>query len=249
MYHNPGMRFAAPSFVNEPFKNEYDFPCSCNQSGIVIENGNDLASIGHSWPNVQNQQRHGRAILTCEEARDIFQYKPAPNSKDRNRAGMLAQKYGVSVKTVRDIWVGRTWYRATFHLDNSQPVEEERLLKRAGRPLGAKDRKPRAKKEIQRPLIFQFDQPTEGVQAAGAIPTEQRLLQYPPADPRATQGLDTSFAAYFDGKAENALAAFLDGASDQSAPLPSLSDGWLSCPSECYHAFDDTLGFISNSLP
>jgi hypothetical protein len=75
----------------------------------------------------QRGDRHGRAILTDEQARSIFQDKPAPFAKEKVRAGALARTYGVSVKTVRDIWVGRTWYRATFDLDTSKPISPERL--------------------------------------------------------------------------------------------------------------------------
>jgi hypothetical protein len=89
---------------------------------------------------------HGRAILTDEQAQQIFRYKPAPEDKTRKRAAALSKIYGVSVKTIRDIWSGRTWYRATCHLDQSKPLAPERLQKKAGRPKGAKDSKPRAKK-------------------------------------------------------------------------------------------------------
>jgi hypothetical protein len=91
-------------------------------------------------------KRHGRAILSIEQAQAIFQHKPKPFEKERTRAGNLAKMYGISVKTVRDIWVGRTWYRATFHLDQLKPFSPERLQKKAGRPKGAKDSKPRMRK-------------------------------------------------------------------------------------------------------
>ena len=94
-------------------------------------------------------KRHGRAILTDEQARAIFQVKPSPFARDRDRAGALARAYGVSVKTVRDIWVGRTWYRATFDLDPTAPISPERLHKKPGRPKGAKDSKPRVKKPVK----------------------------------------------------------------------------------------------------
>ncbi len=89
---------------------------------------------------------HGRAILTDQLAREIFCNKPAPGTKERTRAGSLSKIYGVSVKTIRDIWIGRTWYRATCHLDLIHPPETERLQKKAGRPRGVKDRSPRARK-------------------------------------------------------------------------------------------------------
>uniref|UniRef100_A0A7S0MI35 Uncharacterized protein n=1 Tax=Cryptomonas curvata TaxID=233186 RepID=A0A7S0MI35_9CRYP len=91
-------------------------------------------------------KRHGRAILTDEQAQAIFKHKPTAYAQDRNKAGILARLYGVSVKTVRDIWVGRTWYRATFHMDHTKPFAPERLEKKAGRPKGSKDSKPRVRK-------------------------------------------------------------------------------------------------------
>uniref|UniRef100_A0A7S0LV42 Uncharacterized protein n=1 Tax=Cryptomonas curvata TaxID=233186 RepID=A0A7S0LV42_9CRYP len=90
-------------------------------------------------------KRHGRAILTERDAQDIFMYKPASSAKERYNAGVLARFYGVSIKTVRDIWVGRTWYRSTFHLDPSKPILSARLDKKPGRPRGAKDSKPRTR--------------------------------------------------------------------------------------------------------
>mmetsp|Transcript_28123 Transcript_28123/g.74242 ORF Transcript_28123/g.74242 Transcript_28123/m.74242 type:complete len:283 (+) Transcript_28123:116-964(+) len=92
-------------------------------------------------------KRQGRAILTDDQARIIFKYKPSPFAKDRGRAGALARAFGVSVKTIRDIWIGRTWYRATFDLDPGKQDEvPNRLHKKPGRPRGAKDSKPRTKK-------------------------------------------------------------------------------------------------------
>lgn len=93
----------------------------------------------------------GRAILTEQQAQTIFRFKPSPFSKARDRACILAKMFGISVKTVRDIWVGRTWYRATYHLDPSIPPASHRLVKRAGRPKGSKDRKPRTKKYLSCP--------------------------------------------------------------------------------------------------
>ena len=91
----------------------------------------------------KDNQKKGRAILSEQEARAIFQRKPSKFGRDRRRANLLAKTYGVSVKAIRDIWVGRTWYRSTCYLDQSKPVNLLRLLRKPGRPLGAKDSKPR----------------------------------------------------------------------------------------------------------
>ena len=88
----------------------------------------------------------GRATLTSEQAKTIFLRRLAPWATDRGRAEILARMYGVTAKTIRDIWIGRTWYRATFNLDPSTHYAPERLEKKAGRPKGAKDSKPRMRK-------------------------------------------------------------------------------------------------------
>mmetsp|Transcript_63529 Transcript_63529/g.169987 ORF Transcript_63529/g.169987 Transcript_63529/m.169987 type:complete len:239 (-) Transcript_63529:76-792(-) len=89
-------------------------------------------------------KRQGHSILTNNQARVIFKYKPSPLAKDRGRASALAQYFGVSVKTIRDIWIGRTWCRATFDL-NSGKQAPSNVYKKLGRPLGSKDSKPRSK--------------------------------------------------------------------------------------------------------
>ena len=106
----------------------------------------DYTSQAFDEESMNSFKRHGRAILTVAQVQAIFRYKSASFAKDSEKAGALARMYGVCVKTVRDIWGGRTWYRATFHLDQSKPFTPERLQKKAGRPKGAKDRKPRARK-------------------------------------------------------------------------------------------------------
>ena len=98
----------------------------------------------------RDPRRSNRIILSEQDARHIFQNKPPNGGRDRRRADMLASLYGVSVKTIRDIWVGRTWYRSTCHLDPSKPVNLHRLQRKPGRPLGAKDSKPRVVQPTRR---------------------------------------------------------------------------------------------------
>ena len=109
---------------------------------------------GHSCSQKQDiSLRNGRTILSCDQARAIFMSKPTLSSNRKYHTTKLAKFYGVSPKTIRDIWVGRTWYRATYFLDASKPASAERLQKKLGRPRGAKDIKPRAKKH---PSYFDF---------------------------------------------------------------------------------------------
>jgi hypothetical protein len=117
------------------------------------------------------RQCHARAILTDNQARAIFQCKPLSVATDRHKAGYLARIYGISAKTVRDIWVGRTWYWATYSLDMTKPISKERLQKKLGRPRGAKDSKPRTRKLYPEPEEIEksISEPCRSIQKVGAV--------------------------------------------------------------------------------
>ena len=53
-----------------------------------------------------------RARLTQDQAIEIFKMRSSASS-----AISIAESHRVSEKTVRDIWIGRTWSRETCHLD------------------------------------------------------------------------------------------------------------------------------------
>ena len=84
-----------------------------------------------------------KAILTYDKVIDIFKLRP--DSKLARGAGSRASAavafdFGISEKTVRDIWRARTWHRETLHLDPCRPA---RAMALPGRPLGRKDSAPR----------------------------------------------------------------------------------------------------------
>ena len=85
-----------------------------------------------------------RAVLTKEQAIDIFRLSTFNYSKaSRPTATSVAKAFGVSEKTIRDIWNGRTWCEETLPLDSSR---QPKPRKKAGRPLGRKDSAPRRPK-------------------------------------------------------------------------------------------------------
>lgn len=78
-----------------------------------------------------------RQQLTVEEAAEI--YKLRPGRGDARQGGLvhcrlLAPKYGVTPKTIRDVWSGRTWAEATRHLW----TEEEKVQREKAKTKGAK---------------------------------------------------------------------------------------------------------------
>jgi hypothetical protein len=88
-----------------------------------------------------------RSSLQEKHVVEIFQHKIRNSSASslqahKISASSVAQMYGVSEKTIRDIWNGRTWKEETWHLDMTRPM----CFKTQGRPKGSKDREPRKSK-------------------------------------------------------------------------------------------------------
>ena len=84
-----------------------------------------------------------RAILTAEQAILIFQIMQSHGGiqsiqSGRLRPSAVARAFGVSEKTVRDIWKGRTWLRETMHLDPARFVTAAARLRPPGRPRGSR---------------------------------------------------------------------------------------------------------------
>ena len=107
---------------------------------------------GHPSAVQEAKKTRKQTILTSEAAIQIFKLRPAlksPIDDAESRlktSSSIAKRFGVSPKTVRDIWIGRTWYRQTFPLDPERPNSSERLSKQMGRPRGSKDKSPRSRR-------------------------------------------------------------------------------------------------------
>lgn len=85
-----------------------------------------------------------RAVLNEQQALEIFALRPRSDSR-KLAASYVGARFGVNEKTVRDIWVGRTWSRATILLRESDENLSAKFLapSKLGRPKGSKDTRPR----------------------------------------------------------------------------------------------------------
>ncbi len=92
-----------------------------------------------------------RAILTEQQAIEIFEFRSEISmSMIVSRASVVAKRYGVNERTVRDIWKQRTWTHATCSFaECASPM----ATRKKGRPLGSKDVRPRKQKLVARTSI------------------------------------------------------------------------------------------------
>ena len=91
--------------------------------------------------------RRTRAILTEQQAVEIFKWQSTDEILTMVcRSSFIAKKFGISEKTVRDIWKQRTWAHATCSLGGKTDTATK-VEKKIGRPKGSKDSRPRKQKQ------------------------------------------------------------------------------------------------------
>ena len=82
---------------------------------------------------MRNQTRSQRCVLFVSQAREIYKFKFLASTslstldaqgqhEEISNCTLLAAKYGVSSKTIRDIWNRKTWVSATDHLIDQKQV-------------------------------------------------------------------------------------------------------------------------------
>jgi hypothetical protein len=71
-----------------------------------------------------------RQQLTVEEAAEIYLLRPRRGERSGGmmHCRTLAPKYGVTPKTIRDVWSGRTWAEATRHLWTPEEIAQRKRM-------------------------------------------------------------------------------------------------------------------------
>jgi hypothetical protein len=86
-------------------------------------------------PTLCRQNSSKRLRMTKQQALEIYHLRPNQGISDKLRRGSmsgckaLAVKYGVTAKTIRDIWRGRTWTEATMNEPDSGGVHSRNRLR------------------------------------------------------------------------------------------------------------------------
>eukprot|EP00960_Hanusia_phi_P040069 754228-Hanusia_phi.AAC.3 len=107
------------------------------------------SSMTSSFEQTVVQSRPPRTkIMNSQIAFEIYNAKRYVLENKSLESSLVAAKYGISSKTVRDIWDRRTWAEATIELWTDREREEYEAQERRnpGRPPGSKDTKPRKKR-------------------------------------------------------------------------------------------------------
>lgn len=121
---------------------------------------------------------------------------------------------------MRDIWNGRTWYRATFDLDPNTPISNERLQRRPGRPKGVKDKTKRNKKVPKRTEAAPLCQVSDRGTILDSTPADSDpMLQilWPP-EPQGAASSHSQIRSHSNSSHGR-------GPTSALAPLPAVSTG------------------------
>lgn len=145
-----------------------------NLSPQVTGKSKAVAAPVASKPNMESSGGNKHpfiVILSKQQALDIYSMRTADTTSDpalkavAGKSSMVAEMYGVSPKTIRDIWNRKTWAQVTRTMWTQEEADDyaveqaqaklppaERLAiraemkKRRGRPPGSKDSRPRRRR-------------------------------------------------------------------------------------------------------
>ena len=156
-----------------------------------------------------------RAVLTEEQAVQIFMMKIS-DTKSFNKsihAQEIAISFGISEKTVRDIWKGRTWRRETMHLDVNY-IEGSSNLRLPGRPKGSISK---SKSSLRVRLMTSLIKRTK--QSFGYLMNPAQYSSYTGTGTNATRTLQSSYFV----ESPSAMTEGLNTAHRQLSPWSSES--------------------------
>ena len=123
-----------------------------------------------------------KAILTFDKVIEILKLRPdskLARGEGSRVSAAVAIDFGISEKTVRDIWRARTWHRETLHLDPCRPA---RVIALPGRPLGRKDSAPRKRQSRKVPSTFKPVLIPAGSESDGTDTVRRNVSSLPTAD-------------------------------------------------------------------
>jgi hypothetical protein len=203
------------------FEVDMDFPKCCDVSSDVVQalrQAVDVFATGRSQPvSALSDIESGRKFkpssskrqqLTAEEAAEIYKMRPKvenygkrPKRGSMIRCKSIAPKFGVSAKTIRDIWRGRTWFEATRHLWTAE--EKQR------RAINGEDQSDSDTEDQQNPC-----------QNSNQLPVAQNSSQQ--MIPRQPSSLTSNIPQIFAGPAPWVPSQFLWPANQQT-PVPQHS--------------------------
>jgi hypothetical protein len=126
-------------------------PASNSKSAASL---NTSTRIGPIRIDVVCKLDNVKARLTEKDALDIFKMK---YSGAVPRATEVAQFYGVTEKTIRDVWQGRTWAKKTRCLDLSRFLEVNQAVRKPHSKL-SKTRRTLTSRQFVLPLQTQTHQ-------------------------------------------------------------------------------------------
>eukprot|EP00960_Hanusia_phi_P071683 767603-Hanusia_phi.AAC.9 len=167
---------------------------------------------------------HWKAALSFEEAREIYSKRPHGKSDSDTllSSTMLSNQYKISPKAIRDIWNKRTWIKATQSMWTREELEifmekaKKRQAKKPGRPVGAKDTKPRKKKANQTKIDDHTGtHETQGEQGLGyfefqTVPKPEDVVSLPSLNE------DETLSTF-------SVGAYLEDDGEKKSPIPSNS--------------------------
>eukprot|EP00960_Hanusia_phi_P035364 751654-Hanusia_phi.AAC.7 len=92
---------------------EQDVICGGPKSHGIHEEGREIEDSSDASSNSDKKRKSWKIMLSAEQAVEIYKQLPSDTLHVTSKSVSVGKQFGVSAKTIRDIWKRETWVKAT----------------------------------------------------------------------------------------------------------------------------------------
>jgi len=111
----PGASFD-PALLNLRDRAARSAASALSSDETVSRGGSEPCASSDSSDSGDKKCRAWKIMLTAEQAVEIYKQMPQDSLHITSKSVVMGKQFGVSAKTIRDIWKRETWVKATRHL-------------------------------------------------------------------------------------------------------------------------------------
>ena len=116
-----------PALLNRRDRAAHSTASALSSDETVSRGGSEPCASSDSSDSGDKKCRAWKIMLTAEHAVEIYKQMPQDSLHITNKSVVMGKQYGVSAKTIRDIWKRETWVKATRHVWSDADEQSYRL--------------------------------------------------------------------------------------------------------------------------
>ena len=116
-----------PALLNLRDRAAHSAASALSSDDTISRGGSEPCASSDSSDSGDKKCRAWKIMLTAEQAVEIYKQMPQDSLHITSKSVVMGKQFGVSAKTIRDIWKRETWVKATRHVWSDADEQSYRL--------------------------------------------------------------------------------------------------------------------------